>query len=158
MWSDFSTDSTMVGTLLLGDCETRLGQSYGEADGWSKFMLLSGESAYIESKYLSTEKPVLPDSETNNTSDNLDNWFPTSSDDTSTDNSVDPVEDEQNQDQAVSNPNPQGDKTQEEFLKDLAEQFGATYTPPGEGTDPDDNINHLEINTNHDYSGITISP
>ena len=57
MWSNYNTGSENVGTLSFGDCETRLGQGYGEADGWSRFMLTPGEHVYIESKYLSTEKP-----------------------------------------------------------------------------------------------------
>ena len=106
--------------------------------------------------------PVLPDSETDNNSDSLDNWLPNpgeATDKTSDQNIPTPVEDEQNQDQQVSNPNPQGDKSQEEFLKELAAQLGAQYTPDGEGSSADHIVDPETSgsNTDHDYSGITIN-
>lgn len=168
MWSDFSTDSTNVGTLLLGDSDVRLGQGYGEAEGWSKFLPTAEIGVvYIENKYLSTEKPVVEEKENADLNEQASDK--PSSDSGSGNNSGN------NSSGAGGNPPPTNtpdtnvgstntgsttntSQSQEDFLKDLAAELGAQYTPDGEGGDPDDNIQHAESNTDHDYSGITISP
>lgn len=171
MWSDFSTDSTNVGTLLLGDSDVRLGQGYGEAEGWSKFLPTAEIGVvYIENKYLSTEKPVVEEKENADLNEQVSDK--PSSDSGSGNNSGNnssgaggnpPANNSQNtnignSDPGTTNTNTDVNQSQEDFLKDLAAELGATYTPPGEGDPASDNIDYAESNTDHDYSGITISP
>ena len=171
MWSDFSTDSTNVGTLLLGDSDVRLGQGYGEAEGWSKFLQTAEIGVvYIENKYLSTEKPVVEEKENADLNEQVSDK--PSSDSGSGNNSGNnssgaggnpPTNNSQNTNIGNTDPgttNTNVNQSQEDFLKDLAAELGATYTPPGEGESADTVIDPETSgsNTDHDYSGITISP
>ena len=172
MWSDYNTDSENVGTLPFGDGEVRLGQGYGEAEGWSKFLPTADIGVvYIENKYLSTEKPVsdgtteidsnagatnnnptktepdgspaLPDSETNNDSANVGNQIPQVD---SSDNKDTESNDDRNADQANT-----GVLISFDDLVPTSSDEGICDG----GTTPVD-LNTGGSNTDHDYSGITI--
>ena len=54
----YSAASTKLGQLTKGQSVTRIGIGQGEASDWSQVRLSDGRTAYINSKYLSTTKPV----------------------------------------------------------------------------------------------------
>lgn len=54
----YSAASTKLGQLTKGQSVTRIGVGQGEASDWSQVRLSDGRIAYINSKYISTTKPV----------------------------------------------------------------------------------------------------
>lgn len=54
----YSATSTKLGQLTRGQSVTRIGVGQGEVSDWSQVRLSDGRIAYINSKYISTTKPV----------------------------------------------------------------------------------------------------
>lgn len=54
----YSAASTKLGQLTKGQSVTRIGVGQGEVSDWSQVRLSDGRIAYINSKYISTTKPV----------------------------------------------------------------------------------------------------
>lgn len=58
----FGTEADKVGALSRGQSITRTGVGSGDADGWSR-VAFDGQTAYISSSYLSTDKPAAQPSQ-----------------------------------------------------------------------------------------------
>lgn len=175
----YDSDGKSMGSLKQGEQLYRVGIGYGEAEGWSRVMLLSGKLAYVENEYLSLEPlsgdfPVFLDKETDlaledfsisellpNEDSNTDTGDSTSKPEVNINsgknNSTSQSKPVNNQSSSTQNGSSQGSESHgnSDFLKDAMLKDAET----GNTVDRIDRDPGLfEVDTDHDYSGITISP
>ena len=146
----YSTEGDLLGQLYRGQSMTRIGVGTGEAKGWSKLITDDGNIVYVSSKYLSLYKPSSDSGSGNNSGNN-----------SSGAGGNPPVNNNQNTnigntDSGNTSNNNTGDGNVLISFEDLVPTSSDEGICDG-GTTPVD-LNTGGSNTDHDYSGITISP